>query len=132
MVADRQASHLLAGPSNAAAAAAGPSSKLQAFLSGRKGTGRGKAAAAPSKAQLAEQQRQHEQQRLVERKLKKQFLSAKVWFQQLSLLVAVVSLAVCSYTATAQQAATAAAGYMSRGVTLSNLQSPAVTLETMP
>lgn len=77
--AGRKARHKAAGPSpaSAAAGAAGPSSKLDVFLSGRKGTGRG-AAAAPSKAQLIEQQQQREQQRLLERKLKKQFLSAKV------------------------------------------------------
>eukprot|EP00878_Enallax_costatus_P034305 GHUV01038028.1.p1 GENE.GHUV01038028.1~~GHUV01038028.1.p1 ORF type:complete len:264 (+),score=91.03 GHUV01038028.1:54-845(+) len=75
---ERQASHLSAGPSEAASGPGGPSSKLQTFLSGRKGTGRAEGAAAPSKAQLLEQQRQLEQQRLVERKLKKQFLSAKV------------------------------------------------------
>ena len=64
-------------------AAPGPSaaaeSKLQAFLSGRKGNkGLRPAAAHPSQQQLAEQQRQQQQQRLLERKLKKQFMSSKV------------------------------------------------------
>lgn len=61
------------GPSAAA------ESKLQAFLSGRKGNkGIRPAAAQPSPQQLAEQQRQQQQQRLLERKLKKQFMSSKV------------------------------------------------------
>jgi hypothetical protein len=54
--------------------------KLAAFLSGRKGNAGLTAAAAPrlSKEQLAAQQRKQEQQRLLERKLKKQFMSSKV------------------------------------------------------
>jgi hypothetical protein len=60
-------------------AASAAETKLQAFLSGRKGNkGIKTAAAQPSQQQIAEQQRQQQQQRLLERKLKKQFMSSKV------------------------------------------------------
>jgi hypothetical protein len=57
-------------------AAAPGNSKLDAFLSKRKGLNSSKAAHTPSQAQLQAQQRQ-EQQRLLERQLKKQFMSSK-------------------------------------------------------
>jgi hypothetical protein len=62
----------------AAAAAAPGNSKLDAFLSKRKGLNSSKAAHTPSQAQLQAQQQQLEQQRLLERQLKKQFMSSKV------------------------------------------------------
>jgi hypothetical protein len=53
-------------------------SKLDAFLSKRKGLNSRKVAQAPSQAQIQAQQQQQEQQRLLERQLKKQFMSCKV------------------------------------------------------
>lgn len=74
--AERRASHKHAGPS--ATATGTPASRLEAFLSGRKGLGSAAVRKQPSNKELTEQQKQLQQQRLLERKLKKQFMSSKV------------------------------------------------------
>lgn len=76
-------------------AAVPSNSKLDAFLSKRKGLNSSKAAQAPSQARLLAQQQQQEQQRLLERQLKRQFMSCKA---SCSLLLGVSCLPCSSHT----------------------------------